>query len=473
MAPYDGTILIYSIHRTENWWRAVGESLGFENYHIVSDIRSDGDFCVVDDFYTFYRKFWRDGSEFSPLLSISAVDEVIARCRVLRWLNRRKASAMVLAMAEAFSLVLDKVGATAILSFPIDRYVSDVFERVARGRGIPYFELTAGILPETSMLMYRGMSLERLEKPSKELVKEAVDLIADPLFLPTYLPSNIKFSLLRFLKVFYYFRLRGWAFKAISLMKSDPLNLHYLDSQSFLGHKPKIKDILVTQIFSSNWYEVLRGTKKERVVFIGLPVFPEASLDYWIDDLNLIDFDKLVVEIASVFAGRGFVVMIKDHPLQFGFRKIELLEKLKAISGVYIVPYEVTGTYLLSMSGVSFSTTGSLGLQAAMVGLHSIVTPSYYSNEIDFHVLKSIDDISKLPMKVMSPCDLTPSQLRKRQYRIMERVVRATIYEDLYSRNGFDGKNISPKIELMGKKLGEAIFLFGRSEQNWHGLDIY
>ena len=389
MPTYSGNILIYSIHRTEKWWRAVGNSLGYEQCHIVSDLRGEGDHCVVDDFYVFQKNFMLSGVTSSSLLREDAVVEVIARCRVLRWLDRCVATAMVLAMAEAFSLVLSRVKPVAIVSFPIDRYVSDVLERVARSRGIPYFELTAGVVPETSMLMYRGKLIERSQPPTHDLVHNALDVIADPTYVPTYLPSNSRFSPFRFLKTYSYFRLRGWAFKAISLLKSDPLNLHYVDSQAFLGHKPRLKDIRVTWMFDSEWHDVLQSTDKQRILFISLPVFPEASIDYWIDDLELIDYEALVVEVATAFTEYGFTVMVKDHPLQFGFRQTKLMEQLKAIPGVYLVPYNVTGSYMLSRSGSHFTTTGTLGLQSALAGLQSIVTPSYYSNDVDFHILKA------------------------------------------------------------------------------------
>ena len=88
-------------------WRAVGNSLGYEQCHIVSDLRGEGDHCVVDDFYVFQKNFMLSGVTSSSLLREDAVVEVIARCRVLRWLDRCVATAMVLAMAEAFSLVLE------------------------------------------------------------------------------------------------------------------------------------------------------------------------------------------------------------------------------------------------------------------------------------------------------------------------------------------------------------------------------
>jgi len=312
--------------------------------------------------------------------------------------------------------------------------------------------------------------IERSDTPSQALVQKALDVIANPSYAPTYLPSNTRFTPFNFLKTFMYFRLRGWAFKTISLAKADPLNLHYVDSQAFLGHKPRLKDIMVTRMFDSNWHNVLQGTDKQRIMFIGLPLFPEASIDYWIDDLKLIDYEALVVEVARAFAEYGFTVMVKDHPLQFGFRQTDLLKHLKAIPGVYLVPYDVGGSYMMTRSGVHFTTTGTLGLQSALAGLQSIVTPSYYANDFDFHLLRSRQEVSKLPKTVAESTVPTPSELQERQYRIIERVLRGTIYEDLYSRNRFDSSSISPAIPAMGKILGESIHHFGLSGKNWHRL---
>ena len=67
---------------------------------------------------------------------------------------------------------------------------------------------------------------------------------------------------------------------------------------------------------------MFQSTDKQRILFISLPVFPEASIDYWIDDLELIDYEALVVEVATAFTEYGFTVMVKDHLLQFGFRRL-------------------------------------------------------------------------------------------------------------------------------------------------------
>jgi hypothetical protein len=466
---HKGNVLIYTIHRTERWWKVVGENLGYERAILVSDLRGQGDFCIVDDFYRAYRKHLAAGSVQSDVLDAAAVDDVIARCRVLRWLPRIGAAAMALAMADAFSLVLDATQPTAIVSFPIDRYISDVLDRVARARGVPFFELTPGVIPETSMLLYRGRLICGQETPSSEAVHSALSVIANPGYVPTYLPANSRYTRSRFLKVFGYFRLRGWAFKVISMAKRDPLNLHYVDAQAFLGHKPRLSDMSVVDMFDRDWHELLERTPRARILFIGLPLFPEASIDYWIEDRELIDYEKIVVDVATAFSNRGFVIMVKDHPLQFGFRRVALLHQLRDIPNVRLVPYDVTGSYLMNRSGSHFTTTGTLGLQSALAGLQSVVTKSYYSNPLDFHLLESTQGIANLPQQVLDAKVLDSEQLRERQYRIIENIVRGTIYEDLYSRNGFDG-NPTPTIATMGRVLGDTMHRFGRERENWHRL---
>lgn len=461
----ENKILIYPVHRSYPWWREVGKNLGFGEAVVASCIRGDGDMDVVDDFYAAYHRMIRQDVQESPLLTAAQLDDVIARCRVLRWLPHRQAAAMAMAMAEAFDKVLNDVNPGAILSFPIDRYVSDVLERLAKARGIPYFELTPGVVPGTSMLLYRGKLITRMAEPSEEEIETAIKIVANPVYVPSYLPSKTRYSRVRFLKILSYFKLRGWVFKAISLAKRDPLNLHYLDSQSFLGHKPKWRDIRITTMFDTAWRSRLNDYPIDRRMFIGLPLFPEASIDYWIESLEMIQFEDLVVEVAAAMSAAGFLVLVKDHPLQFGFRQTELIDRLKAISGVVIVPYEVSGNEMLELVDVNFTTTGTLGLQAALFGKKSIVTKSYYTTTEDFIILGSRAEITGLPQRVIKTS--TPTSLPERQYRIIKQLLRGTINQDLYSRNGFNGRNPSPLIAEMGKVLGDMIETVAIKE-DWH-----
>ena len=48
-------VLIYAIRGTEDWWKSVGNHLNIGSSYVVSDIKGQGDFNVVEDFYKAYN----------------------------------------------------------------------------------------------------------------------------------------------------------------------------------------------------------------------------------------------------------------------------------------------------------------------------------------------------------------------------------------------------------------------------------
>lgn len=447
-----GTVLIYPVRQTEHWWRQVGENMGFKKCVITADLRGVGDHCVVDDFYKNFKILMKSEQPTSEHFDEQEVSEIIARCRLLRWLPIKKATAMVHAMARSFAPVLEAEIPEVILSFPIDRYVSDVLERLGTKRSIPYIELTASLLPDMSMLMYQGKLLNFNQDINKLALKEKVTEIANPSFTPSYVQVSSKYTLKRFLKTFMYFKVRGWAFKIISLLKNDPLNLHYMDAQAFLGHKPDLKDSSITKLVDYNWREKINSFDKQKRVFLGLQLFPEASIDYWIRDLDLIEYEDILVEMVEVFTSSGYQILVKDHPLQYGFRQVELLHRLMKFPNVVIVPYDVSGNEMLDLCDINFTCTGTLGLQAALLGKKSIVVKNYYSNETDFIEFHSRQDIANLPDRVSN--FNIEDDLPVRQERIIDHLMRGSFNSDFFSFEGYQKDSENPTVSELGENLG-------------------
>ena len=448
-------VLIYPVRRTTAWWRYIGQNLGWGESVVVTDIRGEGDISVVEDFNFELKRLKRDAEPSSGLLNAAQTADVIARCRVLRWLEPRIAKAMVHAMAIAFDRVMERVAPKVVLSFPIDRYVTDVLERLACARGIRCLELTTSVVPGMSMLLYRGELIQLAAEPAPELVDEKAREIASPTFLPTYVQKKSKYTKFKFIRTLGYFRARAVAFKAISWAKRDPLNLHYLDAQPFLGHKCRWKDIRVVDMCDANWRDsVARFTQDRRVMF-GLQLFPEASIDYWLRNVDLIDHENLVVDAARSFSAQGFLVLVKDHPLQFGFRQTELLERLMALPNVVLVPYDVSGNELLSQAGVSFTCTGTLGLQAALAGLKSVVTESYYAQDADFIVFRGRSEVAKLPQRVVT--HQPDESLDRRRHRIIAHLLRGSFDADYYSFLKFDPGHPAPGALKLAHALGHRL----------------
>lgn len=431
--------LLYSIRRTDHWWQYVGKSMSYSASYSVSDIRGDGDFNLVDDFYVHQKRYYHGPITPSTLLSSEQIEDIIARCRLLRFLPFRLARSMILAMAEATTIVLDKSKATAIFSFPIDRYVSDVLRIMGEKRGIEYHELTVGPLPDTVMILNRGRLRLTEKNIEPHLVQKNIDTLVDSYFKPSYVAKKNRFTKGQFWRTFSYFKLRGWAFKAISILRRDPLNLHYNDSQSYLGHKPRFSDHRVIDMVDRQWRAKLDNVAMNRRVFMGLAVFPEAAIDYWIDDLNVVQYENMMVKVANELANNGFHIFIKDHPLQFGFRQAELLDRLLSIKNTVLVPYDVDGKQVIADTDVTITYTGTVGLEAALLGKKVIVTENYYSTSQDFIFIEG-EDVSGLAQQVKD--FEVPQDLSERQFRIVERLMKGSFTGNFFAFDTYKANTV-------------------------------
>ena len=456
MSAANKRVLIFGIHRTVAWWKYVGLNLGWGESIVVTDLRGEGDVSLVDDFYSELQRLRNDRSPTSTLLSCEEVDEVIGRCRTLRWLDRNLAVAMTLAMAVVLDRVLTQIDPRIVLSFPIDRYVKDVLERLASQRGVPYVELTASVVPGMSMLLRRGALVRRAQEPPAELTRLKVQEIGNNNFVPSYVPKDSAYTRVKFLRTHGYLRVRGLAMRAISFIQRDPLNLHYLDAQPTLGHKCGWKDVRVLSLCDARWRDKLAGYAPDKRVLFGLQVFPEASIDYWIRNIELIENESLVFDAAMAFSNSGYLVLVKDHPLQFGCRQAHLLERLRTLPNVVIVPYDVSATELLRLVGTNFTCTGTLGLQASLAGLNSVVTESYYSNDDDFIVFRSRSEVETLPSRVLqaSQCGVA---LPERQWRLISNLLRGSFDGELFSFKRFDARAPAASVLGLAKSLGRHL----------------
>ena len=464
---FAGTVLIHAIRRTEAWWRFLGANMGFERVVVTSPMRGESDHEIAMAFYPRYRRLLASGAMRSLALDEARLDDVIERCRVLRWLPRREAVAMALAMGEVLAEILDKETPTAIVSLPTDCYISDILEHFAGDRGIPYFELTIAITPGLCMFLHRGRLIERDAPADPALVEEQVRLMVDPLFKPIYIPSRKKHDLKRFARTFGYFRLRSLGFAVLGRATGDPLNQHYLDAQSWLGHKVRWSDRAIVGLIDHDWRERIATVPIERRVFIGLQVFPEASIDYFTPDRSLHDQVSVVVEAARAFSSAGFHVLVKDHPQQFGFRQVELIRRLRALPNVTIIPYAISANEMIELCGVSFTCTGTIGMQAALAGRVSVATHSYYSTPEDFILFSTRDEIVALPERVLAA--QPPASLPERQKRIVGQMIRGCFEGDYLTYRGFPGDAAQQeRAAALGRNIGREIALLGRGGEDWH-----
>jgi hypothetical protein len=433
-------VMLYTFSSTTAWWRHIGQSLHCASETaIVSDL-PEADVDIIPSYYRHMRS-----RPCAPVaigaLGEAACDDVIARCRLLRHLPRATALKMIGAMWLAINETLDQFRPDVFVCFVIDRYILDLFDRALAARGVRYVGLAIGIIPDHVMLMARGEYLP-LREPSDAEVAAVVELLAQPDFKPTYV-SAYRFGLRRFLSLWAKFTARWLVFELIMLWRRNPLDFRYLATRSAkCGYRVRLRDWRVMGFLDPAWRDVLNRTPFERRVFVGLSINPEAAIEYWVYNRELVDYVAVVERLAQVFGPAGYRLFIKDHPGQFGFRQVEVLERLARYDCITFVPYEVSGRTMIRECHATFAWTGTVGFEAAMLGRAVMAADgAYYLVDDAFYVVRGMDDIASLPDRISR--FVPPADLRAHQEQLVRHLLRSTVAGGYMGWRGFSGKTTS------------------------------
>jgi len=430
-------LVFFTIHNTTPWWKYLASRIDFADVTVLSDLRGEGDRQLVDDFYRFMNKGDATTAAAARFGDDGCAD-IILRCRVLRSLDRNLALRMIGAMAQAIEVAFDDLNPDLVLTFTIDRYVMDVMERVARRRGIDFLEMTTSIIPDQIMLMRRGRPA-KLCHPTEAEIDAAVAVVCETGFAPVYVRDAKKFSTLRFWRVFSYFAVRGIFFNIWRYLKRDRYNCHYLDALKWLKHKVHVADVAVLRLIDRDWEARVEQVPRESRVFLGLQLFPEASMDYWLHSQDMLAHDDVIVRYCEVLGQAGYRIFVKDHPLQFGFRQRELFERLSKLPYVTLVPYDVPAGLLIDKCAVSVTFTGTIGFQAALAGLCSVTTDAYYATDAEFLHIRNASEIAGLVDRIRQwPPNRDARALRR---TIMRQLASISITGDYFTWRRFDASD--------------------------------
>jgi hypothetical protein len=427
-------LIFFTIHSTTPWWTYLGTQMDFADVTVLSDLRGEGDYSLVDDFYRYMNQ--GDAAEIAiGRFGDDGCSDIILRCRVLRNIDKQLALRMIGGMTQAIELAFDNLDPDLVLTFTIDRYVMDVMERTARARGIDFLEMTASIIPGEVLLMRRGQPV-RFREPCDGDIETAIELLCKPGFSPTYVRNLKKFSIGRFWCVYGYYALRGAFFNVWRFLERDPLNAHYMDALNRLKHKVRFTDVTALKLLDNDWKSRLADVPREQRVFLGLQLYPEASMDYWLKSRDMLAHDDVLVRYCEVLGRAGYRIFVKDHPLQFGFRQRDLFQRLSRFTSVTLVPYEVPANLLIEKCALSVTFTGTIGFEAALAGLCSIVTDPYYATEEHFLHIRDVGEIDGLAEKLEQWAP--PADIAVARRAIMRHLVAISLEGDCFGWRKFD-----------------------------------
>lgn len=365
---------------------------------LLSDFRGLGDYKWSERFHMLYDE--NINESYPPYwLDIKTEFEIIIRDRLLRSMPFLEASQMVRAMSRSIQIMLDEVMPDAIVSPSADSYVMDLLIRHCNDRDIPYCGLLPCPFPKYTRVTSIGERTS-FRVPSEHECADSVAAVKDLSFHPvdltewlkTYGKKNLhlKRSLREIPKRF--------IFPAIGRLRKDPKNYHYMGSAltsasvSFFSQA-----VFLGRYFDDNWRCKLESWQG-RKVYIPLQTFPECTTDYHVQELDLIDFPRLLPRLLDALSlDTDTLVCVKEHPGMMGARPPGFYENILKHKNILLISGEVPASQLIAATDLIVTWTGTGALEGVLRGKPAITMGvPFYSTGPMFLNIRSLEELDRV-----------------------------------------------------------------------------
>ena len=307
---------------------------------------------------------------------------------------------MIGAALVAWEETLDRVQPQLFLSFRVDYFVLDVVERLLTQRNIPYVSATFSPFDGLVLFTARGRPIPIVEATTAEVARRLGEL-TKPEYLAPAVSRAKRYSRREVLRNVVYYTLRDFAVSFDGWRRDDRLSYRHLYQHRHFGPtRFRLQNYGVRKLFTSDWRERSAQFPAEKRVFLALQVNPESTIDYYVDELELIDYQRVAEEFVCAMTAAGYFVLIKDHPNMFGRRRPDFFSRLLKQPNTCLVPTWDSSVQLINYCRVTFTWTGTIGLQAVLAGCCSIVVQPIYYTPDRFLKVNRVTDIRDLPRQV-------------------------------------------------------------------------
>jgi hypothetical protein len=299
--------------------------------------------------------------------------DIILRCRLLRAIPMPTALKHLRAAWLAMGEMLDREGPDLILSETIDSYVMDALYFQAVERGIQFLGLVPNFISGYFRISARGEY-----NSSRKVSAEEVTSVLDRLLQKSYRPDFIKNSDSKLIV----YALGRWLRNAIKIPYFLIKRLNRLERFNYHNW--------ATLIVARDWFcwfpsfrvgcvdwDARIGNSGRPIIYIPLQMIPEATVDYWCDDLAAVDYDSYLISLVQHLSA-DFTLLIKEHPNVLGYRNAKLYRLLQNNTAVVFAPTSVNSNELIEAADAILVWTGSVGFEAAIRGKPVLTTCKPY-----------------------------------------------------------------------------------------------
>jgi hypothetical protein len=311
-------------------------------------------------------------------------NDMIVRCRLLKTLSQDEALLHLNSMRDAIIEMFDQFQPELVISETIDAYIMDIFYDESRKRGIQFIGLVASFVNGYFRISARG-EYHNLRQPDEQEVQKVLNMLEEKKYTPAFVGASRKKHTYEVLKRWSRNCVKPLYFPLKRVLSGEKYSYHYWATQivatEWFHLFPKLT------LGETHWQEKLAAVDKP-VIYVPLQMVPEATVDYWCECLDSIDYDGTLLSFIERFSN-DFHFLIKEHPNVLGFRNPALYKKLDQNDNVTICPTTTHSNDIVDTFDSVLVWTGTVGFETALRGKPVLsFCQAYYMTG---HLFKLID----------------------------------------------------------------------------------
>ncbi len=346
-------LVFYSRNKYENQitLKFAKENFDASNYFVVSDY-------PIGDFYIDLEKY-----DISDLTSIDwelinkliDIKDVVFKDRLLRNIDLLEAKELILKVAKNAIELFSTKKFSYLIVHPVDNYVMDVFIRIAKFYGCEVSGISAFFVKGYKRITvygehnsYRIVDNDEVQNLKKILTTK----------FKSYMVSSKYKALYQSLLYYFKYKLKYLLFYVIKHKLLKDKEYDYACTP-YSATVDKINKLFPFKYFTNTIYSVA-----EKSIYIPMHYHPEATIEYWSDSIENVDYITSLVEAVRYFSDNGWEVYLKEHPAMCFKQDISLYKKLIKINKVFILnPFLETSNIINKFDNILI-WTGSTGIEA-------------------------------------------------------------------------------------------------------------
>ena len=323
---------------------------------------------------------------------------IIIKDRLLRNIEFLKAKELILKVAKSSIEILSKNSFKYLIVHPVDNYVMDVLIGIAKFYKCIVSGISSFFMGGYKRVTVYGEFNDFRKVSNEEVVTLKKKLTGD---FRSHMAISKRKAIFRGVLYYFKYKIKYIIFYLIRHKLFGDYKYDYA-STPYSATIDKFGKLFPFSFFRNN----IAITEKS--IYIPMHYHPEATIEYWSDDIKNVDYITSLIEAVRYFSDNGWSVYLKEHPAMCFRQDINLYKKINSIKNVVILDPFIKTSDVMKTFDNFLVWTGSTGIEALVNGKNVYFASSnYYYDKTTSHKYEKVclekeDDKDNLIRKVLS-----------------------------------------------------------------------